>query len=311
MPLLNTLVHGLSKAPGYTLMRGAARFDGIRSAVTTGRRTLHASRVKGFLQERKSRIDQTVFTGVNPEAFVQTLGAEGAAFGLQLPDSMVTEIKRYANEAPCYADRENRHGFLLSERETAEKNLKKAILVAQYFNAARDCPAIERLTQDPLLQWIAGSYLGSLPTLVGVNLWWTFPVNASDEDRDRHAHLFHRDVDDFRFFKFFFYLTDVQPGDGAHICVLGSHHQPPRRNWADHWKFRRYSDAEVAATYAPDTIREVCGPAGIGFAENTLCIHKGSTPVHNPRLLLQIQFALFDYGAMHDRRDSSMLARIA
>ena len=67
-------------------------------------------------------------------------------------------------------------------------------------------------------------------------------------------------------------------------------------------KIRRYADAEIEQTYDPVAIREICGQAGTGFAENTLCIHKGRTPVRHPRLLLQLQFAMFDYGVMHDRR---------
>ena len=50
--------------------------------------------------------------------------------------------------------------------------------------------------------------------------------------------------------------------------------------------------------------------AGTGFAENTLCVHKGMTPTRAPRLLLQLQFALYDYGVMHDRRDPATLRRL-
>ena len=50
--------------------------------------------------------------------------------------------------------------------------------------------------------------------------------------------------------------------------------------------------------------------AGTGFAENTLCIHKGSTPRATPRLLLQLQYALFDYGAMNDHVDRDRLRPI-
>lgn len=308
MPLIKTLVRGMSEAPGYTLMRGVARFQAARAAVTAGRRALHAARLRRTLDACEAEIGRTAFGNLDRESFVKTLKNEGAAFGLRLPDDVVEAILGYAHQTPCYADRDATKGFALERRAQAERRLGKPILLAQYFNAAQDCPAIARLAQDPLLHWIAGRYLGSVPRLVGVNLWWTFPVNASEEDRDRHAHLFHRDVDDFRFFKFFFYLTDVEPGDGAHVCVLGSHQRPPARSFADRWLIRRYSDSEVRATYPAEAIHEICGPAGTGFAENTLCIHKGQTPVHAPRLLLQIQFALFDYGAMHDRREADQLA---
>lgn len=204
MPLLKTLVRGMSGPPGYTLMRGAARFQTARAAVAAGRGTLHAARLNRLLRDCQANIKQTVFRDMGQKAFVKNLNNEGAAFGLCLPPDMVEAIVRYAHQTPCHADREAGQGFMLARRDQAEQHLGKPILVAQYFNAAQDCPAIAQLASDPLLRWIAGRYLGSVPTLVGVNLWWTFPVDASDEDRDRHAHLFHRDVDDFRFFKFFF-----------------------------------------------------------------------------------------------------------
>jgi len=52
------------------------------------------------------------------------------------------------------------------------------------------------------------------------------------------------------------------------------------------------------------------GPSGTGFAENTLCIHKGLTPKKNSRLLLQFEYALFDYGVMDDARDPNCLKMI-
>jgi hypothetical protein len=67
----------------------------------------------------------------------------------------------------------------------------------------------------------------------------------------------------------------------------------------------------VAATYPKERIVEITAPAGTGFAEDTLCIHKGLTPTRTPRLLLQVQYALFDYGTMHDRRNSTELRSIA
>jgi hypothetical protein len=308
MPFIKTLIHGMSKAPGYTMMRGVARFATVRNAVAMTRRMLHTKRLSQKLRAHEADLSQTVFKDIDKKKFVHALNMEGVAFGLCLPEPIVAAINQYANQAPCHADRDPEKGFLLTQRNQAEQTLNKSILVAQYFNAAQGCPAVAQLAQDPLLRWIAGSYLGSLPELVGVNLWWTFPVDASDEDRDLHAHLFHRDVDDFRFFKFFFYLSDVEPSDGAHVCVLGSHHKPPAQSFVDQWVVRRYSDAEVQTAYPSTSIHEICGPAGTGFAENTLCIHKGKTPVRSPRLLLQIQFALFDYGTMHDRRDADQLA---
>lgn len=311
MPRLSHIVQSLGSQPGYTLMRGVARFRLMRSVVGRTRGMLQGGRLRAHLADCESRMAQSMFGQIDRVDFVRRLREDGVAFGLKLPPELTREILDYASQKPCFADRQPGCGFRFEDRPSAETALGKPILVAQYFNVATQSPAILRLLSDPALQWIAGKYLESVPTFVGANLWWTFPVEALEEDRDRHAHLFHRDVDDFRFFKFFFYLTDVEPGDGAHVCVVASHRRPPMLRAGDRWNIRRYTDAEVDQCFAADKIVEICGSAGTGFAENTLCVHKGLTPTHDPRLLLQLQYALFDYGAMHDRRDPAALQMIA
>jgi hypothetical protein len=309
MRFLQTLSRGLRSQPGYTLMRMAARFSTVRSTVVGTRALWQRSTTRSYLAERQSQMKSSLFPGLDREAFVKTLQQKGVAFGLTLPPSMVQEIRAYTERSPSFADRLTDRGFLPGERERAEQRLGKPFLLAQYFNARTECPAIDRLATDPALCWIAASYLRSMPAFVGSNLWWTYPVDASPQDRDLHAHLFHRDVDDFRFLKFFFYLTDVAAGEGAHVLVQGSHRRPPAvRGFADRWNIRRYRDEEIAAIYASEDVLEITGRAGIGFAEKTLCVHKGRTPVTRPRLLLQLQYALFDYGVMHDLRDPTQLS---
>ncbi len=57
MTLLKTLVRGMSEAPGYTLMRGAARFQTARSTVATGRHMLHAARLRQMLHDCENDIE--------------------------------------------------------------------------------------------------------------------------------------------------------------------------------------------------------------------------------------------------------------
>ena len=310
MRLFRTLSRGLRTQPRYTLMRMAARFAVARTAVVTGRALLQQARVDKYMRDCETRMQGSIFPGVDRAAFVRDLRESGVAFGLELPRAIVDEIRAWADANPSFADRMTTRGVRPGGHRAAQEQLGKPILLTQYFNARSQCPAVARLADDPALQWIAAAYLRSTPTFAGANLWWTHPVDALPEDRDQHAHLFHRDVDDFSFFKFFFYLTDVAPGEGAHVLVRGSHLRPPARGFADRWNLRRYSDAEVAATYPGRDILEITGPAGTGFAENTLCIHTGRTPATSPRLLLQLQYSLFDYGNMHDERDPAQFAYI-
>jgi hypothetical protein len=307
---LGRWARSMVESPGFTLMRGVARFNAPREVLASTLSLPRRLRLAAWEDlTRQGGADQ-LEPSPDLRQTVAELDAHGIALGLKLAPTDVSEIVQFARTHPCFADRQADRGFFIGDHGSAQNAIGKSILVAQYFNTETGCAAIGRLTRDRTLNLIAARFLRSVPRFVGANLWWTFPVDASEEDRHRHAHLFHRDVDDFRFIKFFFYLTDVEPGEGAHVCVRGSHRAPPRLQPLDRWKLRRYTDPEIAGAYPEADILEITGKAGTGFAENTLCVHKGMTPRSAPRLLLQLQFALFDYGVMHDRRDPGSLRMI-
>ena len=244
------------------------------------------------------------------DGLVRALRTRGLAVGLTLPADVVSDVLAFAERSPCFADRDEALGFHVADRSLVESMLGKPVLVAQYFNTEALCPSVATIAKDPLILDVAQAFLATRPQFLGANLWWTFAVDPTDADRDRHAHLFHRDLDDFAFLKVFFYITEVLPGDGAHICVEGSQHRPPRGTRAGFSQLRRYSDAEIEAQYPADRITEICGPAGTGFVEDTMCVHKGLTPSANPRLVLQFVYGLHDYGVMHDRREPTRLSVI-
>jgi hypothetical protein len=303
-------IKGYFSNPRYTLMRAMARFPVIRLLIVSLCRFLTFSKTQRFISSCIKNKEKTIFTDVDWESFYRDLTSNGVAFGLKLPDQIVDRIIRLTNDELCYADREVSLGFKVADRLMAESSIGKPILLAQYFNVIDNCPDIQKIKDDPLLQWVAAKYLGTTPAFVGVNLWWTFPVNAQEEDRQKHAHVFHRDIDDFKFLKFFFYITKVPKNEGAHICVATSNLHPPDIRAGDRYRTRRYTDHEISSYYSTEKILEIFGESGEGFAEDTLCLHKGSTPKKIPRLLLQLQFAIFDYGNMHDQRKVSALGKV-
>lgn len=292
--------------PSYSLMRLLARFGVFRLLLPK----LVAIKKLGNKVDGKAADIKTAFPMVNPAIVVSELENHGVSFGLTLPNDVLEGILSFARNNRCYADRESDKGFFFDEHSQACEVLGKEILVAQYFNTTTECDQISRLIHDPMFLEVAKGYLGAGAKFVGANLWWTFPVDALDEDRQRHAHKFHRDVDDFKFFKFFFYLTDVELGDGGHVVVKNFKDKPPVTSFFDKWNIRRYSDEEVEAIYPDEDIIEVAGPAGAGFAEDTWSIHKGKTPKKSARLLLQFQFALNDYGVVNDERELEKLKAI-
>lgn len=314
MVALSNVLRSAKDHPRYTVVRGLGRFDVVRNGVVGIRQRLTKPAQRRYLEERAggtaiARRATTESLGDAAASVGREVQAHGLALGLELPDDTVDAIRQFADTSPCFADRDPHLGFHLDDRSAAERRLGKTILVAQYFNTVAECSAIADVAGDPLLQSIAAHYLQSVPKLVGVNLWWTFPVAPAPGDQDRHAHRFHRDLDDVDFLKFFFYLTPVSAGDGAHVCVLGSHDDSTGR--PSRLDIRRHTDAEVEDRYSPDDIVEICGPAGTGFAETTRCLHKGRTPTRQARLALQLEFAHFDHGVMHDTWPTTDLRMLA
>jgi hypothetical protein len=305
------IVKILTDNPRYALMRGVARFSPVRSSVAGLKWTLGRGAAKRHERELVSRMQGTMFGEMDRHAFLDELNARGCAFGLRLPAKMVADIRAYADRTPVYAYRDEKRGFLTQQRAQAEALLSKEILIAQYYNTESDCPTISRLASDPWLNWIALHYLGSVPKYLGCNLWWTYPVRPNREEQLKHAHFFHRDIDDFKFLKFFFYLTDVEPGDGGHWLVSGSHKRPPYLRFKDRLLLRRFEDAEIESYYDRSDILEVVGESGVGFAEDTLCVHKAATPSKKARLILQLQFGLFDFDSASDVRDSAQLRMLS
>lgn len=239
---------------------------------------------------------------VQNKELVNFLEADGVGFGLDLQKDYVERIKDYAEENLCFADRQPEKGFYLSELDRVNHILKKDIVVAQYFNFSKTTIVRELLSSNIINNIVLG-YFKTQPKLVGVNLWWTFPGKHLEKDRRKHAHFFHRDVDDFKFLKLFIYITDVDENSGPHIVVKGTHRSKLICRLSDLWRERRYFDSEVEKSYQKD-ITSIVGGSGTCFFENTLCLHKGTTPNNNARLVLQFEWACNDYGVASDVKES-------
>jgi hypothetical protein len=237
------------------------------------------------------------------------LKIHGIALGIDLKKDTIKQILDFSKAQKCYADRNPKLGFYYSNLEDAQAKIGKSILVAQYYNAM-ECPSISRLAHDPLILEIARKYLGDSFRLLGVNLWWTFASGATEEDRLKHAHYFHRDVDDLKFIKFFFYINDVDI-TSAHVYVKDSIKMAKKMSLKDVIFIRRYKDMEIENYYGKDSIVSVTGPAGTGFVEDTFLFHKGTTPTVNNRLLLQFQFGIFPNQAHSDILDKFTLSNIS
>ncbi|MEH2391918.1 MAG: phytanoyl-CoA dioxygenase family protein [Nostoc sp.] len=292
---------GLTKNPKWLLMRKIARFK-------TGRAMMI------FFLKRSVKLYSSVlnesdcyFPDVNVDDVVNTLKTEGLYLEINLSQDIVKEIVEFAHSTVCYGNRKTNMGFFYDQKEQAQTKSGRHFIIGSYFNTSLLCPAIKKLQNDPKLLAIATKYLDAQAVHQGNLMWWSFSGDITYRQKSQAAQLFHYDIDDYRFLKFFFYLTDVDDQSGPHVCVRGSH---KKKKPSHVWLRKRETDQDISDYYGSESLVKICGKAGFGFAEDPLCFHKGITPTHKDRLILQIEFARTDYGMQHDFRAASLLKYI-
>jgi hypothetical protein len=284
---------GLTKNPKWLFMRKVARFK-------TGRA------IMSFFSKRSNKLylslgdeSNSYFPDVNVDEVVCDLKSEGLYLGINLPEDIVQEIVQFAKSTTCYGNRKPELGFYYHQKQQAQQQSGKRFIVGSYFNTALLCPAIKKLQNDPKLLAIAAKYLDTKPVHQGNLMWWSFVGETSYREQSQAAQFFHYDIDDYRFLKFFFYLTDVDEQSGPHVCVRGSH----KKKSIFHTLLRkREIDKDIVDYYGKESLVKICGKAGLGFVEDPFCFHKGISPTHQDRLILQIEFATTDYQMQHDLR---------
>jgi hypothetical protein len=224
---------------------------------------------------------------------VETLRSDGYyVFQAKLPFSICEDLRTFArnhpatprpappgHQVPLLFDPDNpiAHGYEFEEAE----------LLA--------LPAIQRLLADHTLLCLAQRYLGAPPINDAIDLWWSGSVGG--RCAKEIGQYWHFDIDRIHFLKIFIYLTDVETSTGPHICIPGTHNQRPGR----FYEYRKYSDEEIGASFPPDAIREIVGPAGTIFVGDPLCLHKGKVLSSGYRLALQLEFTNSLFGVPYDR----------
>lgn len=292
---------GITKNPRWLLMRKIARFKIARIIVTN----LTKKVTKTYLTS--ININNSCLIDVDVDEVVKNLQKDGLHLGINLPPHIVKEIVQFAKSTVCYGNRKSELGFYYDQKAAAQTKSGHQFIIADYFNTEIYCSAIKKLQNDPKLLAIAAKYLNTYPAHQGSRMWWSFPGNSSYTEQIKAAQCFHYDLDDYKFLKFFFYLTDVDNQSGPHVCVRGSHKQ---KKYSHVWLRKREADKDIINHYGKECLIEICGKAGFGFAEDPFCFHKGVPPTHKDRLILQIEFATTDYQMQHDIRPLSQLKLI-
>lgn len=244
------------------------------------------------------------------EKIILDLKSDGIYDKIKLQSKIVDNISNYAMITPSYVDDNKEMGFLIKDKKKTEGIIKKNILKSSYYNVYEECNEIKEISDSKVLLNIAESYMGTKAKRIASQLWWTFPVEANNEEKSKAALYFHRDLDDFKFIKFFFYISDVNVGDGEHSYVKTSHKTSFIQNIKEKFRVSRFLDENIINWYGQKNIHVLYGKKGSGFIEDTFGFHKGSKPLNNPRLLLCIVFALNNYGVQELTANHNELNKI-
>ncbi len=275
-----------------------------------GRFWVIRSVVNFFLSKPQKQLDlsSSVFSDLDAKVIVESLFKDGLWLGLKLPGDMRQEILDYAIRTECYANSNPSLGFHFLLKKQAEQTCQFSFNKAEYVNTSLTCPTIYKLANDSFLLEIASKYLNSEAVFTGSRLWWLFPVDDETFDPKQTVSYYHYDLDDYNCVRFFFYVTDVDLESGPHICIRGSHRKKKLAHLLS--PFKRRNDEDMVNYYGEENIITICGEAGFGFAEDTNCYHKAERPRSKNRLILQIQYAMKDYGNHNDLVEPSCLKNV-
>ncbi len=157
---------------------------------------------------------------------------------------------------------------------------------------------VQELACDPRILKIAQDYLGTLPILDFVAMWWHTKSTSPDKEA---AQYFHFDMERLRWVKFFFYLTDVTEESGPHIFVPKSHLDRGLPFSLRSKGYTRLEDSQVDKVFPKASWKVFTGPIGSMIVEDTRGLHKGKHVENGDRLVFQLQYTSSLFGKTIDK----------
>lgn len=282
--------------PAFLAMAQLARFISIREWVASQpRAVLSAETVTARAPMPTSAIRLADDLGKVSHSLRRT----GYYEGLQLDPHILAELVEFAQQTPCYANRDPQRPFLIHEIETFRQHYASPLLLAGYQDEQESCPAFQALKHDPTVLDIASQYLGCPAVYLRSEITWAFPAPHSLADKVKTARVLHCDINDYKTVKFFFYLNPVSRANGPHVYLQGTHRDRTLFHQCIGQGISAIADDVLIESYGRDRLRSVTGDAGYGFVGDPYCLHKGTVPRSGTRLLLQLEFGRQAYNAWY------------
>lgn len=239
-------IRGVANVLDYIRLTPGPGFQPINAALYYGQRLITHGGARNVI----AKVIAAAIQRQHPESGAETESADQVAYRRQLLTTLTTEGCGILGPVLQPSSVREIHDFL------HDKNLVPDSGMAAYPLATiLTCPHLLELANRPLILKLAAAHLGCKPTISSIGLRWSYPTLAKGAD----VQQFHRDPDDWRFLKFFVYLTDVGPESGPHIFVVTSHR-------SEGGMFARpYAKSTLEHDYGADKIRTIVGGSGTGF----------------------------------------------
>ena len=168
------------------------------------------------------------------------------------------------------------------------KNHKKNYLQNIEFESSLENPLV-RLALNKDLVSIASEYLGFVPILSNINLWYS-PNDGSDREGSQ---MFHLDWADIRQCKLFIPLKEIDDDTGPTTFLSASESSKVANavNYRLSNESNRLEDELVYSIADKSQVEKAVGkPGDIFFCDSCRCFHYGSRKALKPRSLLMIQY---------------------
>ena len=179
---------------------------------------------------------------------------------------------------------------LISEHlaNTSLKSFKKNYLQSIYFDLSLDNPFFKLALNKELVS-IASHYLGFVPILSNINLWYS----PNDGSLQEGSQLYHLDWADVKQCKLFIPLHEIdeETGPTTFLSALESNKVVDAINYRLSEKENRVEDDIVYSIANKSEVQSAVGkPGEIFFCDSCRCFHYGSRKALKPRSLLMIQY---------------------
>lgn len=271
--------------------------------------------VRKFILNRVNQMTREAGIQVAPPAnpdVIRLLKQDGVfRVGSILDDRSLEEVRESSRKLPVF----NGEMYDRSDREPHDwQHARHRYRLSGYrITDILRLPYLMEIANDERLLAVVENYLGCVPTIALISLWWTFPEAeaAIALPQPLIGQEFHRDMDDFGVLTMFVYLTDVDLATGAQRYIRTSH---SAGSFEQTLQQRGAKDPETGGplnlrqTYEPmssnlgshvaeimrDLITDVEGPAGTLFFTDTQGLHHGTPPQRGERLLFVVRYGIAD-----------------